>query len=128
MRTRCGGKGMLLMATLKTVVAVEALSALAHEGRLSIFRLLVRAGTDGIAAGEISRTLDILPNTLSASLTILAQAGLVTSRRDGRSIIYSADYARMGKLLGFLMEDCCNGNATICAPIVEIAKRAACCA
>ena len=119
---------MLLMATLKTVVAVEALSALAHEGRLSIFRLLVRAGTDGIAAGEISRTLDILPNTLSASLTILAQAGLVTSRRDGRSIIYSADYARMAKLLGFLMEDCCNGDASICAPLAVIANRATCCA
>ena len=115
------------MATLKTDLAVEALSALAHEGRLSIFRLLVRAGTDGVAAGDISRTLDILPNTLSASLTILAQAGLVKSRREGRSIIYSADYARMSKLLGYLMEDCCNGNATICAPIIEIAKRAACC-
>lgn len=115
------------MAALKTVAAVDALSALAHEGRLSIFRLLVRAGTEGVAAGDIARTLDILPNTLSASLTVLAQAGLVTSRREGRSIIYSADYARMSKLLGFLMEDCCNGDATICAPIVEIAKRAACC-
>lgn len=115
------------MAALKTVAAVDALSALAHEGRLSIFRLLVRAGTEGVAAGDIARTLDILPNTLSASLTVLAQAGLVTSRREGRSIIYSADYARMSKLLGFLMEDCCNGDATICAPIVAIAKRAACC-
>ena len=116
------------MATLKSGMAVEALSALAHDGRLSIFRLLVRAGVEGIAAGEIARKLDILPNTLSASLAILSHAGLVTSRREGRSVIYAADYSRMSKLLEFLMEDCCNGNAAICAPIVEIAKRTACCA
>lgn len=116
------------MATLKPGLAVEALSALAHDGRLSIFRLLVRAGMEGLAAGDIARKLDILPNTLSANLTILSHAGLVTSRREGRSVIYSADYSRMSKLLGFLMEDCCNGNAAICAPIVEIAKRTACCA
>lgn len=114
------------MAALKAPVAT--LSALAHEGRLAIFRLLVRAGKDGVAAGEIARKLDIAPNTLSASLTVLANAGLVTSRRDGRSIIYSADYARMAKLLGFLMEDCCNGDASICAPLAVIANRAACCA
>jgi ArsR family transcriptional regulator len=100
---------------------------LAHEGRLSIFRLLVRAGKDGVAAGEIGRKLDVLPNTLSASLTVLANAGLVGSRRDGRSIIYTADYARMSNLLGFLMEDCCNGDAAICAPLAVIAAKAACC-
>jgi DNA-binding transcriptional ArsR family regulator len=116
------------MAAMKLPSAVEALSALAHEGRLSVFRLLVRAGTHGVAAGEIARKLDILPNTLSASLTILTNAGLITSQRDGRSIIYSADYAQMTKLLGFLVEDCCNGNPEICSPVAEIAKRAACCA
>lgn len=126
--TSASREGMLLMATLKPAVAVEALSALAHEGRLSIFRLLVRAGTEGVAAGDIARKLDIIPNTLSASLTVLAHAGLIASRREGRSIIYSADYSRMSKLLGFLVEDCCNGNATICAPLVEITQRAACCA
>lgn len=115
------------MAPAKLVKAVEALSALAHEGRLSIFRLLVRAGHDGLAAGAIGRKLSVLPNTLSANLTVLSNAGLISSKRDGRSIIYSADYERMTGLLGFLMEDCCNGNATICAPLVEIAKRAACC-
>ena len=98
------------------VFRLEALSALAHEGRLSIFRLLVRAGRGGMAAGDIGRKLDVLPNTLSASLTVLANAGLVTSRRDGRSIIYAADYERMSGLLGFLMEDCCGGDAEICAP------------
>jgi DNA-binding transcriptional ArsR family regulator len=115
------------MASAKTGKAVEALSALAHEGRLSIFRLLVRAGHGGLAAGEIGRKLDVLPNTLSASLTVLAHAGLVTSRRDGRSIIYAADYDRMSNLLGFLMEDCCNGDPSICAPLAAIANRAACC-
>jgi ArsR family transcriptional regulator, arsenate/arsenite/antimonite-responsive transcriptional repressor len=118
---------VLLMAPAKLVKAVEALSALAHESRLSIFRLLVRAGREGVAAGEIARKLDVLPNTLSANLTILANAGLISSRRDGRSVIYSADYERMSGLLGFLMEDCCNGNAAICAPLAEIANRAACC-
>ncbi len=115
------------MAGLKIGGAVEALSALAHESRLSIFRMLVRAGKEGVAAGEIARKLDILPNTLSSSLALLVQAGLIRSRREGRSIIYTADYERMRKLLGYLMEDCCNGNAEICEPLVNIAKRAACC-
>jgi ArsR family transcriptional regulator, arsenate/arsenite/antimonite-responsive transcriptional repressor len=115
------------MAPAKLVKAVEALSALAHEGRLSVFRLLVRAGPDGVAAGDIARKLDILPNTLSASLTVLANAGLVQSRREGRSIVYTADYERMSGLLGFLMEDCCNGDASICAPLAAIAAKAACC-
>lgn len=115
------------MASIKLSKAVEALSALAHEGRLSIFRLLVRAGNDGVAAGDIARKLGVLPNTLSASLTVLVNAGLIDSRREGRSIFYSANYDRMSGLLGYLMEDCCNGNAAICAPLAEIANRAACC-
>jgi ArsR family transcriptional regulator, arsenate/arsenite/antimonite-responsive transcriptional repressor len=127
LRTESRREGVLLMASAKIVKAVEALSALAHEGRLSIFRLLVRAGKDGMAAGDIGRKLTVLPNTLSASLTVLANAGLVTSHRDGRSIIYAADYERMSGLLGFLMEDCCNGDASICAPLAAIANRAACC-
>ena len=115
------------MASQKLIKAVEALSALAHEGRLSIFRLLVRTGRGGLAAGEIARKLDMLPNTLSANLTVLSGAGLVSSVRDGRSVIYSADYERMTGLLTFLMEDCCNGDAAICAPLAEVASRAACC-
>lgn len=115
------------MTSPKLVRAVEALSALAHEGRLSIFRLLVRAGREGLPAGEIARKLSVLPNTLSANLTVLSNAGLIGSKRDGRSIIYTADYERMTALLGFLMEDCCNGEASICVPLAEIAKRAACC-
>jgi DNA-binding transcriptional ArsR family regulator len=108
--------------------AVAALSALAHPGRLQVFRLLVQAGPDGVAAGEIARRTESLANTLSANLGVLAGAGLVSSRRDGRSIIYSAAYERMSELLAFLMEDCCGGNPEICAPLAAIAERAACCA
>ncbi|NQE63635.1 helix-turn-helix transcriptional regulator [Caulobacter sp. RHG1] len=108
--------------------AVNMLSALGHEGRLAIFRLLVKAGPGGIAAGDIARTLDVLPNSLSANLNVLSHAGLIASRRDGRSIIYSADYGAMSGLLGFLMEDCCNGAPEICAPLDEVVARAkACC-
>ena len=104
--------------------AIGALSALAHPGRLAIFRLLVRAGPDGMAAGDIARAVDSLANTLSANLNVLSAAGLVGSRRDGRSIIYRADYEAMSELLAFLMEDCCAGNPQICAPLAEVASQA----
>jgi len=109
---------------MKSKIAIDALSALAHEGRLNAFRMLVKAGPDGMPAGDIARKLDVPPNSLSANLTILSHAGLVESRRDGRSIIYSASYERMTQLLGYLMEDCCNGAPEICAPLAEIV---ACC-
>jgi ArsR family transcriptional regulator len=111
---------------MKSRNAIESLSALAHEGRLAVFKMLVKAGPDGIAAGEIARRLDVPPNSLSANLNILSQAGLVHSVRDGRSIIYSAQYDHMTKLLGYLMEDCCNGSPEICAPLVKITQRACC--
>jgi ArsR family transcriptional regulator len=107
--------------------AVTSLSALGHEGRLAIFRLLVKAGPDGVAAGEIARRLDSLPNTLSANLNVLSHAGLIASRREGRSILYSADFAAMSALLGFLMADCCDGAPEICAPLGDIAAKAAGC-
>lgn len=103
--------------------AISALGALAHEGRLDIFRLLVRAGADGMAAGEIARATAAAASTQSANLTILSRAGLITSRRDGRSIIYSAEYGQMRALLGFLMDDCCGGKPEICAPLAAIASR-----
>jgi DNA-binding transcriptional ArsR family regulator len=103
--------------------AVAALSALAHDGRLNIFRLLFRVGAEGMAAGEIARTLGVLPNTLSASLNVLSHSGLIASRREGRSIIYNADYGAMRDLLGFLVEDCCAGKPEICAPLVAVASR-----
>jgi DNA-binding transcriptional ArsR family regulator len=107
--------------------AIRRLSALAQDSRLAVFRLLVKAGQDGLAAGEVARALEITPNTLSAQLTVLANAGLVVSRRDGRSIIYTADYDGMSDLLVYLMEDCCQGRPELCAPIAEVAARAACC-
>lgn len=104
--------------------AVASLGALAHEGRLSTFRLLVQAGPEGLAAGEIARRLGVLPNTLSASLNVLSHAGLIDSRREGRSIIYTAHYHAMRELLAFLMEDCCAGSPEICAPLAAIASQA----
>jgi DNA-binding transcriptional ArsR family regulator len=106
--------------------AIKRLSALAQESRLAVFRLLVQAGPAGVPAGEIARKLEITPNTLSAQLTVLANAGLVTSRRDGRSIIYAAGYDNMSELLVYLMEDCCQGRPEVCAPLAAFAGRAAC--
>jgi ArsR family transcriptional regulator len=110
---------------METKSAVASLSALAYENRLAAFRLLIQAGPEGLAAGELARRLGVLPNTLSASLNILSHAGMVVARRDGRSIIYTANYDTMRELLAFLMEDCCGGSPEICAPLVSIASR--CC-
>ncbi len=107
---------------MESITAINRLSALAQTNRLAVFRLLVKAGKSGMAAGEIARTLAIAPNTLSAQLNILSHAGLVTSVREGRSILYAADYQSMGDLLVYLVEDCCNGNPDICVPIAEATK------
>ena len=106
-------------------LALAGLSALAHDGRLSIFRLLVKAGPDGMAAGDIARKLATQPNTLSAQLLVLSNAGLVRARRQGRSIIYAVDFAAMSALLLFLTKDCCGGRAEICAPLAQTVN--ACC-
>ena len=89
--------------------ALESLGALAQESRLAAFRLLVQRGPDGLAAGQIAERLDIPPATLSFHLGQLGQAGLVTSTRNGRSIVYAADYKGMDRLMGFLYENCCQG-------------------
>jgi DNA-binding transcriptional ArsR family regulator len=104
--------------------ATDALSALAHPGRLAVFRLLVKAGDEGMAAGEIARATGTLPNTLSPSLNLLAGAGLAAARREGRSVIYTAGYGRMRELMAFLVEDCCGGRADICGPMATLAKTA----
>ena len=100
---------------MEAKAAAASLSALGHEGRLSVFRLLVGAGPRGVAAGEIARRLGFLPNSLSSNLNILSQAGLIVARREGRSILYSADFARVRDLLRFLVEDCCGGAPELCA-------------
>ena len=109
---------------METENAVKRLSALAHEARLQIFRLLVKAGPDGMAAGEVARKLGVPANTLSAQLLVLSNAGLVRARRDGRSIIYAINFDAMRDLLVFLTEDCCGGRTEMCAPL---AARTNCC-
>jgi ArsR family transcriptional regulator, arsenate/arsenite/antimonite-responsive transcriptional repressor len=96
---------------METKQAVQALSALAQESRLAIFRLLVQAGPAGLAAGAIGEALGVPPATLSFHLAGLARAGLAQSRQDGRFVIYSADFGAMNALVGFLTENCCQGAA-----------------
>ena len=110
---------------METKTAVGRLSAIAQEARLDVFRLLVKAGPEGMAAGGIARELGVPANTLSAQLLVLSNAGLVRARRNGRSIIYAINFDAMRDLLVFLTEDCCGGRAEMCAPLAEIASR--CC-
>ena len=98
-------------------LALEALSALSHEARLWAFRLLVQAGPQGLPAGEIAERLGSRQNTMSSHLKILAMAGLIESQRDGRSVVYKANYDTVRELVLFLMEDCCAGNSAICRPV-----------
>ena len=88
--------------------------------------MLVRAGREGISAGDIARRLDMPPNTLSSNLNILSHAALIDRRREGRSIIYSARYEDMTELLEFLMQDCCGGSPEICAPIFAMVLQSRC--
>jgi len=99
---------------------IKALSALAQGSRLEIFRLLVKAGPNGLAAGEVARQLGIAPNTLSTHLAILANSGLIRVRRASRSRIYAAQYDAIRQLLAFLMEDCCQGKPEVCGPLLDI--------
>jgi len=99
--------------------ALDSLSALAHDIRLDVFRLLVRAGPEGKTAGEIADALNIRANTLSNNLSILASAGLVRSLREGRSIRYFAGIETMRGLLAFLMRDCCGGRPELCQPLLD---------
>jgi DNA-binding transcriptional ArsR family regulator len=102
---------------MKTPNAVAALAALAQDNRLDIFRLLVQAGPDGMAAGHVAEKLGLAPNTLTFHFDRLRTAGLVTVRRDGRSMIYAAHYETMNDLLAFLTENCCQGAPASCAPV-----------
>ena len=102
---------------METSDAVAALAALAQDNRLDIFRLLVQAGPDGLAAGRVAEALELAPNTLTFHFDRLRVAGLVTVRRDGRSMIYAARYETMNGLLAFLTANCCQGVAAACAPV-----------
>jgi len=94
---------------METTQALQALSALAQESRLAIFRLLVQAGPGGLAAGAIGEKLDLPPATLSFHLAGLTRAGLAQSRQEGRFVIYSASFESMNALVAFLTENCCQG-------------------
>ncbi|AXA91326.1 helix-turn-helix transcriptional regulator [Massilia sp. YMA4] len=99
---------------MQTNDVLAALAALAQESRLAVFRLLVQAGPDGLAASKIGEQLDIAPSSLSFHLKELTHAKLLTSKQDGRFVIYSADIQTMNGLIGFLTENCCGGIP--CAP------------
>lgn len=110
-------------------LVIRALSALAQEHRLAAFRLLVQAGADGMAAGAIADRLGVPASSMSFHLAQLGNAALVTQRRESRSIIYTADYAAMGGLMGYLTENCCGGVAcaadAICPPSINTNESAA---
>ena len=99
-----------------TEETVARLSALAQETRLAIFRLLVERGPDGLSAGVLADRLKVPASSLSFHLAHLTRAGLIVQRRVSRQLIYSADFAAMNALVGFLTDNCCGGNAAICAP------------
>lgn len=103
-----------MLAAMNSEDAVIALSALAQGSRLDIFRLLVCAGPEGLAAGQIGERLGLAPATLSFHLKTLRQGGLLTQRRDGRSLIYAPNYQRVNALLTYLTEHCCEGDASAC--------------
>ena len=102
--------------------AVKQLAALAHEGRLGLFRQLVQAGSEGVIAGDLSRTAKISPNTASGQLLVLSNAGLVRSQREGRQIRYLLDYASVTELFSFLLQDCCGNQPEIFAQVVEACR------
>ncbi|UYV36901.1 metalloregulator ArsR/SmtB family transcription factor [Rhodobacteraceae bacterium D3-12] len=99
--------------------ALDGFSALSQETRLRVFRLLIKAGQGGMAAGEMAEALEVRQNTLSANLSVLLQAGLVRNQREGRSIRYFADAEGLSALLTFLLEECCGGRPELCAPLIE---------
>ena len=102
--------------------AVAALAALAQDNRLDVYRLLVQAGPDGLPAGQVASALKLAPNTLTFHFDRLRGAGLVSVRRDGRSIIYAARYDTMNALLSYLTENCCQGRADRCVPAARMKR------
>ena len=108
---------------METEQVIDALAALAQRSRLAVFKLLVKAGPAGLAAGAIGEKLELPPATLSFHLAHLARAGLVHHRQEGRFVIYSASFENMNALVGYLTENCCSGAA--CAPASASRRRAA---
>ena len=111
---------------ITTAPAIEALSALAQPTRLDAFRLLVKHEPHGLQAGEIARRLGVPHNTMSTHLAILNRAGLISVERQSRSMIYRVKLKAVRQLVLFLLQDCCNGQPELCAPL--LADLSACCA
>src|SRR5271157_974128 len=103
---------------MDNIEAIAALAALAQATRLDTFRLLVTREPDGVPAGELARLMAVPQNTMSAHLSILSRAGLVSGERQSRSIIYRANLARLREVTLFLLKDCCGGRSDVCAPLV----------
>ena len=103
---------------MENVEAIAALSALAQTTRMDTFRVLVQREPEGVPAGELARLMAVPQNTMSAHLSILARAGLVSGERQSRSIIYRANLARLREVTLFLLKDCCGGRPDVCAPLI----------
>jgi ArsR family transcriptional regulator, arsenate/arsenite/antimonite-responsive transcriptional repressor len=104
---------------METEEVILALAALAQSTRLEVFRLLAKHEPDGLAAGDIARALAVPQNTMSAHLSILTRAGLVSSQRHSRSIVYRVNLDRFQGVALFLLKDCCGGRPEVCAPLIE---------
>jgi len=104
---------------MESEAAILGLAALAQSTRLEVFRLLVKHEPEGLAAGDIARALAVPQNTMSSHLAVLSRAGLVTTQRFSRSIVYRADLARFREVMLFMLRDCCDGRPEICAPLIE---------
>lgn len=112
---------------MKTAAAIESLSALAHEHRLAIYRLLVQRGPEGLPAGVIGDRVGLVPSSLTFHLQNLRRAGLITQRRESRQLFYSVDFSVMNGLVGYLTENCCGNSDSACSPSctpVQAAKSA----
>jgi DNA-binding transcriptional ArsR family regulator len=103
---------------MKESQALTAFAALSQETRLGIVRLLVRAGADGVAAGDVAEAVSVSASNVSFHLKELERSGLIAARREARSIIYRANYDALRDLIAFLMKDCCAGHPEICAPVL----------
>jgi DNA-binding transcriptional ArsR family regulator len=112
---------------MESKIALNALSALAQPSRLTAFRFLVKAGPDGAPAGAVAEAVGAPANTMSVHLAQLQRAGLVSAAREGRVIRYRAEFEAVRDLIAFLISDCCDGRPEVCAPIAEVARKAAAC-
>jgi ArsR family transcriptional regulator, arsenate/arsenite/antimonite-responsive transcriptional repressor len=112
---------------MEITTALDVLTALSNETRLWAFRLVVQAGSEGLSAGDIADNLNARQNTMSSHLRLLQQSGLIRSRRDGRSVIYSVNYDTVRQLVVFLMLECCAGNMAVCQPVADSLLQAGCC-